>query len=498
MLELVVVLSGAGLMVLELAGARVLTPYFGSSLFVWTGLIGVILTALSLGYFLGGRIADKNPEPGRLAMILFSSGVYVLAMVFLSNIILSFLAAIPLDLRSQTLLASIILFGPSSILFGIVSPYAVRLKINDVAHSGALVGNLYALSTLGSIAGTFFGGFYIIPWLGTSLTLKLVAGLMIALGALYAGSLKMRAGFALVLLVTLIPATLLKHFNPASAQETYETDTAYNHVQIFERQNLVTGRPQRILSTGKNLYQSVMYLDNPDELVSAYTKFFRIADYFKKDISHGLMVGGGAYSYPRDFLRTHPRATLDVVEIDPGLTKIAEEYFHLTPNPRLTIYHKDARVFLNTHDASYDTIFIDAFQSFTPPFQLVTKEAIQKQYDLLTDDGVLVINIIGSLEGPFAEYINTQIRTYQSVFKTVLLFPVQSPLAREFIQNIVLVALKSPTPPPLRSENSEFQTYLLNASIPETTKGLVLTDDHAPIELYAIRLAQGLHDLLSR
>ena len=165
-LEIIVFVSGAVVMVYELVGSRIFAPYLGTSLVVWTSLIGVILGSLSLGYWWGGRLADKKPQAQILAFVLLGAAFFVGSTVFFQASVLFYLQEVFTDLRFSSILGAVVLFAPASVLFGMVSPYTVKLKLEKLSLSGATVGQLYAISTIGSIVGTFAGGFFLVPFLG--------------------------------------------------------------------------------------------------------------------------------------------------------------------------------------------------------------------------------------------------------------------------------------------------------------------------------------------
>lgn len=179
-LEITVFVCGAVVMIFELVGSRVLGPYFGTSIFVWTSLIGIILGSLSLGYYLGGKIADKKPNLSNLSLIILLASISIGLTIFIKDSLLVILQINFTDIRLASALASLILFLPASMLLGMVSPYAVKLKIENLNTSGRAVGNLYAISTVGSIIGTFLSGFYLIPRFGTNKLLMILAITLIA------------------------------------------------------------------------------------------------------------------------------------------------------------------------------------------------------------------------------------------------------------------------------------------------------------------------------
>ena len=196
------------------------------------------------------------------------------------------------------------------------------------------------------------------------------------------------------------------------------------------------------------------------------------------------MLGAGGYSYPKDFLAQFPEATLAVVEIDPKTTELARKYFNLKDNPRLTIYHEDGRTYLNRTTSTYDAIYGDAFGSFYAlPYQLTTKEAITEMYRVLNNEGVVVVNIISSLDGPRSKFLAAEYRTFREVFPQVYLFPTYDKNDTGTTQNIILVAMKSDEPPALSSDDAELTHYLTHLWVGVVNKDApVLTDDFAPID----------------
>ena len=186
-LEIIVFICGAVVMILELVGSRVLAPYVGTSIIVWTSLIGIILGSLSLGYWWGGKIADRKPNYKTFSMIIFIPAVYIGLITFLKSIVLEFLQNNIFSIHIGATLATLILFAPPSVLLGMISPYAVRLKIRDLDHSGATVGSLYAISTIGSIVGTFLAGFVLIAYCGST-NILLILSLILILTSIIAYS----------------------------------------------------------------------------------------------------------------------------------------------------------------------------------------------------------------------------------------------------------------------------------------------------------------------
>ncbi|KJR97324.1 MAG: hypothetical protein VR65_24415 [Desulfobulbaceae bacterium BRH_c16a] len=487
-LETTLFVCGAVVMIYEITGARLLAPHIGTSTYIWTSLIGVILAALSLGYWLGGQAADRRAEMKVLAGVLFLSGGAVAVTIFAGDFLLTLIAATPLILQLQSVLAAVLLFAPAAVLLGFVTPYAVRLKMSSLDDSGRIVGRLYAISTLGSIFGTFLAGFYLIPFVGASRTLYLIAGSLLILAVLLVPFALSRKTRTVVLLVFLggIGAQEIKAYYLAKTLDIYQTDTEYSTARISTTTDPITGRQVRNLSIDPHYNQSRMYLDS-DELVSAYTRYYHLIRHFRPDFSQTLMIGGAGYSFPKVYLQKYPEAHLDVVEIDPGMTTLARRFFRLEDDPRLRILHQDGRVYLNRAETGrYDAVLLDAFGSlFSVPFQLTTIEAVRQIHRVLKKDGVVVFNIGGALKGPASGFFQAELATYQAVFPQVYVFKTSPVTGDAEVQNLMLVACRGEVPVSLQSPDPEIARILATRhDLAGLAQRPVLTDDLAPVEHY--------------
>lgn len=483
-LECIVFISGAIVMVYELVGSRLISPYVGTSIYVWSSLIGVILGALSLGYYLGGKLADKKAHWHYFSGILFFAAVFVGLTVFTHHIVLEAVALFNIRSEYTALMASLFLFAPASIMLGMISPFSVKLRMSSLDSSASTVGSLYAISTIGSIAGTFSAGFFIIPFFGTTKILFSMTAVLFGLSLLASTKIYFRTKVILIsVFLGLVFFGNIHHI--FTKQGIIDIDTPYNKVWVSYE--LRSDKPMVILYTDPFAAQSAMYLYDGD-LVFRYTKYFRLAGHFNPNIRSALMIGGCGYSYPKDFLKKHPRSTMDVVEIDPGMTKIARKYFGLYDNDRLRIFHEDARTFLNKTTNKYDVIYSDAFNSFNSvPYQLATSEAVERMHRALNDEGLVIQNIISGINGKKGEFLRAEIATYKKFFPRVYLFRVRIEDARES-QNVILVALKNAKEPALVSADRELNEYLgyrWKEDIPLDMP--VITDDYAPVEYYKFR-----------
>ncbi len=396
-LEIIIFVSGAVVMILELIGSRILAPYLGTSIFVWSALIGIILGALSLGYYLGGRLSKNNPHLAFLTTILLLAGLSILLLTIIKTPVLEI--AMSLGIKIGSVVATLGLFALPSVILGMVSPYAIRLKIKNIEQSGGVAGNLYALSTVGSIVGTFLAGFYLIPTFGSQHILFGLS-LILILTSLLGGKKFFTTMFLIFVLISWAA------LGSKLTLYVYEADSAYNHIIVNDQVDQ-TGQPTRGLYLATELH-SVIY-KNSDELASFYHRIYQLDNLFKPDIKTGLSLGGGAYISPLKFLQKYPQAEMTVVEIDPKVTAVAKNFFGLNPNLRLSIKHEDARIFLNNNSKKYDVIYGDAFASYYAiPFQLTTSEAIKEIYSQLNDDGVFIINIISGLTGEKSTFLQAQ------------------------------------------------------------------------------------------
>ena len=485
-LEIIVFLCGAAVMTIELVGSRVLAPYVGASIFVWTSLIGVILGSLSLGYWYGGKLSDRYPNYRWLALIIFSAGVYAALIALSKNWLLFYLIQWVTDIRWGSIIAALVLFSPPGVLLGMVSPYAAKLKLRALAQLGTTVGNLYALSTIGSIAGTFLAGFWLIPSFGITAIMYGVALALVIVSFIAYGHNWRSQTLAAIIIVTAFAGH--NGYSQWLARRGWaEIDTRYAHALIFNDIDKETGKPVRRLNFEGNS-QAAMFLHS-DELVYEYTKYYDLAAHFKPRFKSALMIGGGAYSYPKHYLTVFPQAQLDVVEIDPKLTELARQYFRLQDDPRLRIFHADGRIFLNRSQERYDVIFNDAYRSTNAiPYQLTTKEAARKMYERLTSGGVALINVISAIEGKQGQFLRAEYKTFESIFPQVYLFYVSSSEGEQ-VQNLMLVALKSEEPPSFASPNQKLNGYLSNRWLKELESDEpILTDEYAPVDKYIMNL----------
>ena len=485
-LEVAVFVCGALVMIFEINGSRIVAPFLGTSTYIWTSLIGVILGSLSVGYWIGGRVADKRPNISTLASVIFLSGGLVSVSTFTKDIVLGSISTASLGLEIKSLIAALLLFAPPSIAFGFVLPFATKIRLERLSESGKTVGRLYALSTIGSILGTFLAGFFLIPFVGSVRTLYLIAAALFAL-SIFLAPLGIRRS-TIVCLTFFVFAMSVNELLAVYGWQTkrlIDIDTEYARLAVFDARDPRTQKPIRVIVNDPYFVQSAIFHDS-DDLVFEYNRFFHLASYFKPDMSRALMIGGAGYSFPRDFLRAYPNATIEVVEIDPEMTSIARNEFRLTDDPRMRIIHADARVYLNNGgNGNYDVIFMDAFGTlFSIPYQLTTVEAVRRMYEALSENGVVIANIGGALTDDGSKFFAAEVATFRAVFESVRIYKVIANRPDSDLQNLILVGVKGNAVTEERTADSQISTLLSNEFKSEVNKLPVLTDDLAPVEYY--------------
>lgn len=495
-LQLTSFFSGAATMILEMTGSRLVAPFFGTSLIVWTALIGIIMTSLCIGNWLGGTVADRRPEGRLLGRILIAAAIVIAITAYMSNFILSSLQGISMNIYLASVIAALVIFAVPSVLLGMVSPFVARLAMQNVDSSGAVVGRLSALNAAGSILGTFLGGFVLISLFPSGVILMLLSSLVALLSVLvYTGAWRKLISFAIFLSLsglTFIADTLGLPFSRIGVQ----LDTRYSHLSIVESIDTRNGRRVRVLITNPDAAQSLMYTDNPPELVSEYTKFYDLAFHYKPDTKKVLMLGGGGYCVPRYLLSERPNVSIDVVELDPGVTEAARTYFELKDDNNLRIFHEDARTFLNRAEhgrvEQYDAIFMDTFNSWTSiPFQMTTVETAECLRKFLKPDGVLIVNIIASMYGPKSGVFHGIYKAFSNSFSTMMIFPASAPDPKYAyaLQNIILVAMGDTASTVSPIPDAKFAGLLshqwLEPFVPDHNVP-AFTDSFAPVERYTL------------
>ena len=478
-LEIIVFLSGAIGMGLELIAARVLSPYVGSSNVVWTSIIGIILVSMSLGYWLGGKKADKEASGNVLSRLLLGSALFTSIIPLLETIVVKEFAGIVSNLIVAAILCAIIVFSIPSFILAMISPFAVKMKSMQETEIGSLSGRISSLSTIGSITGTFLMGFVLIPNIGVTninigITILLVVMSILAREDINKKYILSTISLVVVMIILMFIGKWV--FKLANPEILVDTDSQYSRIWVKQVNTAKTTYKTLQVDTGLESYIDT----ETGEMGAMYLRYYDLFEYLNKDAKSTLMIGGAAYTYPIHYLQKYQDKTIDVVEIDEKMTQIAEEQFGLNAkDERLKIYTQDGRSYLNYSENKYDTILIDAFKGLNAPFELTTYEALVHAKNMLNDNGIVLTNIISSLEGEDTDFIEYEYATYKAVFDDVKIFQVQD---RDYTesQNLILVGIKG-NPQINEDKYEEYKNYL-NMEITNFKTGKnIVTDDFAPI-----------------
>lgn len=501
MLVIMAFTAGAAVMVMELSAIRVLAPWFGNSLYTWTGLIGVILTAMSAGYYFGGWLADKKTSYTILSHILASAALFILAIPLAANLLGRPLAG--LDVILGPVLSTLLLFAVPGFFLGSVSPYIIRLVslLSADKHIGLSAGMVYMFSTIGSVLGTFAAGFWLIPSLDLEQVFWFTGAAIALLACLgYVLSFQKRAFVALQILVLAgaIPvlvsaATLAKPTH--DARLVFHKMSYYHLIRVFQKK-LPSGLGITQLYLDTTL-EGALY-DKSSELPIPALRYWALAPLFRGDLQSALVLGGGTFTLPEVFLEHFPQAKVEVVEIDPEVVAVGRRFFRLNNYPRMGIVVDDARRYLTRTTQKYDLIFGDAYNGLrSVPSHLLTEEFFQAVKNRLTERGIFMMHLINAVQGKDSALFASVIRTISQVFPETLVFATL-PQKPAKIQSIIIMAadfellpdaVLASLPPEKQSLRKLLQTYIP----PETYRGrdgYLLTDRFNPVEYLIARTIQ--------
>ena len=480
---IVVFASSACVMIIELVASRLIAPTLGVSLYTWTSVIGVILAGISLGNYLGGRLADRYASSGFLGVIFALASLGSLSILWLNDGLqdVQFWTHLPLMLWVVGFIAGVF-FVPSTIL-GCVSPIVVKLSLTDLDRTGTTVGKIYAWSSVGSIVGTFATGFWLISWFGTKTIVVLVASLQMLLALWFLTDTSRRKAMirVLVALATFGLSIWLLYRGDLLCRECLR-ETNYYCVRVHDRE--VDERTVRVLVLDR-LVHSYSDLEDPTHLAYGYEQVYaeviRPLVQRKPDLA-ALFVGGGGYTFPRYLEAILPASRLVVTEIDPEVTEIARALFGLAPDSRIETHDLDTRLYLARQGSkgSFDLVFGDAFNDYSVPFHLTTIEFTRMVAHTLRDDGLYVVNIIDG--GTRGHFMRAYITTLQQVFLHVAVIPGGDDWQEARRTTFVLVAGNQPLdlahlPPSMQPLAEGDLVAYLSLDPP-----LILSDSYVPVD----------------
>lgn len=407
-------LEGASVMAAELLGAKMLAPYFGSSLYVWASVLAITLGGLAVGYFAGGVLSERSKNPLSLFYVLLAAAVFTMLMPFTSKMVLWWVGLH--RLIPSVILSSLLILFPPVFLMGMVSPLIIRRIIDDVEKAGRAAGSIYAISTLGGILATFGFGFYVIPQFGLtmpSIFTGLILGFIPLLVLIRRKQFLQAGGFFLLCLWSFFTASKV---NTVQTGLQYESEGLLGQLIVLDyphldsaRQPVGTSRWLFVNRISQTMFDSLADESKGEEKYFTYVYRIReMADSFPKG-SKALLMGLGGGSIAKNLLEKGMQ--VDACELDQRIADVAHRYFHLSPDVNITI--DDARHFIRTSEKKYHLIVMDMFKGEDPPNHVFTLESIQKLKTMLEPDGLIMVNSLSYYEGSAGAAIRAIYKTFQ-------------------------------------------------------------------------------------
>ena len=468
--------SGMCIMAVELCASRLMAPFFGTSTFVWTNIIGIIMIALSIGYFVGGRLADRKPRLHILLKLLMLASAFLLVLPFVASPLVRWLASLMSTFNSSfsfiffgSLCAITLLFSPPIVVMGMTSPFLIRI-IARSGHVGDSAGHIFGISTIGSVLGTFLPILIFIPTLGTATTILIFAAVLFVVTAL--GFANRRT--ALLCIAVAVPFLFPMPPMREIPGKVYSTESAYQFIQVFDR----------------GLYRYLVYNDAVGFQTAAnkisiftglyYDYYSLLPLFFETPPRSALIIGLGGGIIANQMHCFYPDMGVDGVEIDPKVIEIARKYFALTDTVK--VFNQDGRIFMNLGKRKYDIVIIDAYtQQVYIPFHLTTIEFFNQVKRGLLGNGIVAMNVSSAKDdSPLLRSITNTLRlAFRHVYQ--LRIP-------DSVDNFVLASdrkinFEFPTSG-FEKEMQDMARYSQKffTESPYDERYKPLTDDRAPIE----------------
>lgn len=477
-LYLTVFISGAAVLVVEILGTRVLAPFFGSTIFVWSSLITVTLGALALGYFFGGRLIDRFPMARTLYIIIFFAGFFLLIPMKIDQWVLPFTDGF--GIRLGSLIATALLFALPLFLLGTTGPIAIRLISRDIARIGSVAGKVFAVATLGSIAGALLAGFFLLPLLSLTAIFQTLGFILlgVAMVGFFFDRPSLVTGSSVVIAVAAVLgfglfAPKYEHQDKYTFQPYHQEQSRYGDLKVMSVGGsyclTLNGFTQSCVDPkGEPSFGNVY------EMAEAVNSRFLAT--LQEESFRALVLGVAGGDILRKIL---PAVEVDAVEIDPQILRLAKDYFNFNPLPSQHIFLEDGRRFLRKTQEKYDAILFDAYAGGTVPPHFLSAESFRLFADTLKPEGVLVMNISGQPSGD-DRLLMSIIRTAKSVFPSVVVTATNQE-NKTHLQGMVLYLARSENYTPPASE--WYKPVVFGAS--ELDNGILLTDDYLPVDFFA-------------
>lgn len=486
--------SGLTTLAIELSASRLLGPYFGVSSLVWASIIGLILIYLTVGYFLGGSLADRRPDPRSMYSVLawgaFTAGV----IPFVAGLILRPAADAFDQFRFGVLIgafvAVLVLFIVPVTLLGTISPFAIRLAIRDSRQAGTIAGKIYAISTLGSFVGTFLPDLVLIPLIGTRATFLVFSAVLLSVALV---GLWLNGGWKVVLPFVWMPLALavLAYFSlntplKQTSGQIFESESTYNYIQVLE----INGYRYLRLNEGQGIHsiyhpQQINFAGTWDQFLAA--PFFNPAPYDPAQVKNMAIVGLAAGTTARQVSAVFGNIPIDGYEIDPQIIDVGRKYFGMNL-PNLNAVAEDGRIGLDDSNKTYTLIGLDAYRPPYIPWHLTTREFFQTVRDHLDEEGSMVVNVgrapsdrrliealVGTIQTVFPSVF---VMDVPNSFNSILYATVQPTDWKNLFDNYVYLEQREDVHPLLLDS---IQRAIVNQQ-PTPSSEMVMTDDRAPIE----------------
>ncbi len=474
-------LAGFSVMTVELISSRIVAPIIGSSVFTWTSVIGITLLGLALGSFAGGRIADHQDTDKALPLSFLISSIFVALIPILASHT-GFITNSSDSISSLNLFLSAYLFLLPTFAIGLIQPIILKKFASDFSKIGSLYGMLSFAWSGGGILGVFLTGFYFISEIGSRETIWLMALVLFITGAIFSTKNK-KIVSAFILTLIIIPAVIyFSQKEIVNKKVVFQKETNYYNAKVIDARIPFYGN-SRILTLDFDFHSI-----QPEKKIEDYPEMHPVFANLKKDIENILVIGAGAYTLPKNFKSYYEKADVSVIEIDPEMIAIGNDYFGLEKYGINTIVG-DAKIVINKSKEKYDVIFGDAYNSFiSVPWYLLTREWNAEVKDKLNDDGIYAVNFIGSLSGPKSDFTASVLNTFKISFPNYYIFAFGG--EPENVQNVVLIGIKGNLPlseEELRKKLSTGENnFLANKLIPiesfVSSSTTILTDNFSPVE----------------